>query len=247
MKDEVTSAAQFICGKLKENYRLNNEQCERFKTNLEELMLQRFQNHWHPEKPLKGNAYRCININHVECVLDPMLKDAAVESFISIDELKATFPDGLALWVDPYDVSYRMGRRAICPIFKRYNPNKPQASNRQAAKVPRYTTHNKAAGQRPNSGSDVVLNSKLNTSAPSFVPASQANQDFSSTWTKTWQTDQQRRDHQSNQGFYSYFQVNPDQGIYNRFHWHREDEQPQQAKKMQSRGFEFRNVAQEAY
>ena len=188
MKDEVKSAAQFVCDKLKEKDFLSDEQCELFKTTLEELMLQRFNNHWHPEKPLKGNAYRCLNINHEECVLDPMLKQAAIESFIDLDDLRVVFPDGLALWVDPFDVSYRLGtgrKAAICPIFKRHNPYKapPQSHLRKTNGVQNQHQFSKmgAAGQRPNNVNELVSKSKLNTAAPSFIPTTQQSSNFIAT------------------------------------------------------------------
>lgn len=290
MKDEVKSAAQFVCDKLKEKDFLSDEQCELFKTTLEELMLERFENHWHPEKPLKGNAYRCLNINHEECVLDPMLKQAAIESFIDLDDLRGIFPNGLALWVDPFDVSYRLGngRKApICPVFKRYNPYKaqPQGYQRRTYGMQYQHQYSKmgAAGQRPNTVKELVSNSKLNTAAPSFIPTTQQSssfipttqqstsfaptqqstsfsipktskpsQDLSQIWSKNFQNTQQQRWQQpsrqqpSNQEFYSYFQQNADQKVHNQFHWYRQEQQPQE-KKLSGRGFEFRNVAQEAY
>ena len=245
MKEEVQSAARFVCDKLKENQHLSDEQCELFKTTLEELMFQRFQNHWHPDKPLKGNAYRCLNINHEECVLDPMLKEAADESFIDVEDLRFTFPDGLALWVDPFDVSYRLGRRSICTIFKKFSNNRPTSKTKKT--MGRFSTK-VAAGQLPVINNDVVLNSKLNTSAPSFVPTTKANQDLSSIWTRNWNNNhQQPWGRSSNQEFYSYFQRNPDQKVYNRYHWHKNEKQQHEEQKLPNRGFEFRNVAQEAY
>eukprot|EP00112_Aurelia_sp_Birch-Aquarium-sp1_P009668 Seg2105.2 transcript_id=Seg2105.2/GoldUCD/mRNA.D3Y31 product="Protein BTG1" protein_id=Seg2105.2/GoldUCD/D3Y31 len=289
MKDEVKSAAQFVCDKLKEKDFLSDEQCELFKTTLEELMLQRFDNHWHPEKPLKGNAYRCLNINHEECVLDPMLKQAAIESFIDLDDLRGIFPNGLALWVDPFDVSYRLGngrKAAICPIFKRYNPYKapPQGHQRKTYGVQNQHQYSHqyskvgVAGQRPNTVNELVSKSKLNTAAPSFIPTTQQStnfipttqqstifgltsqhqsttkpsQDLSQIWSKNFQNTQQQRWEQpsnSSQEFYSYFQRNADQKVYNRYHWHHEEHQqrPAQQKKLSGRGFEFRTLAQEAY
>ena len=244
MKEEVQSAAHFVCEKLKENSHLSDEQCELFRTTLEELMLKRFENHWHPDKPLKGNAYRCININHEECVLDPMLNEAAMESFIDVEDLRTTFPDGLALWVDPYDVSYRLGRRSICPIFKRYNSNKPLSCTKKrmgniTARAP--------ISQFPNAKSDVVLHSKLNTSAPSFVPTTMATQSLSSIWTSNWSGNYQPWSRMSSQNQHSQFHRYPDQTIYNRYHWHRSEKEQQDDRQLSNRKFEFRTVAQEAY
>lgn len=243
MKEEVQSAALFVCEKLKVNHHLSDEQCDLFRTTLEDLMFKRFHNHWHPDKPLKGNAYRCLNINHEECVLDPMLKEAALESFIDVEDLRLTFPDGLALWVDPFDVSYRLGRKPICPIYKRYNSSKPPTYSQK-----HIFSMKGAAGQRPIVNSDLVSNSKLNTSAPSFVPTTRVTQDLSTIWTNSLTHNKQPSWNQnSSQDFYSYFQRNPDQKVYNRFHWHRSEKQQGERKLSNRSGFEFRNVAQVAY
>ena len=244
MKEEIQSAAQFVCDKLKENNHLSDEQCDLFGTTLEELMLKRFENHWHPDKPLKGNAYRCININHEECVLDPMLREAAVESFIDVEDLRTTFPDGLALWVDPFDVSYRLGRRSICPIFKKYNSSKPLSSSKKRMGN---TIMKAATVQFQHANNDVILKSKLNTSAPSFVPTNRATQDISSIWPRNWSENYSPWSQSSYQDYNSYFQKHPDQKMYNRYHWHRNQKEQQEEKKLSSRGFEFRSVAQEAY
>jgi len=246
MKDEVASAAKFLSDTVAKHNELSEEHGELFRTTLEMLMSQRFQNHWHPEKPLKGNAFRCLNINQEECCIDPLLKEAASESLIDDDDLTNSFPDGLALWIDPFDVSYRMGRAPICSIYRKTNPYKTQTVNRKPTTQPFRNTHN----YRPTMKARTEVNSaardsRLNSEAPVFTP--KFNQDLSSIWTTNWndnRTQQPRnaQHQQSNSNYYSYFQKDANQKKYNRFHWHREEKQQEQR-----RGFEFRRLAQEVY
>eukprot|EP00794_Sanderia_malayensis_P010951 gene10951-12112_t len=240
MKEEVNSAAKFISEKVKEQNQLSDEHGVLFQQTLEELLIKRFENHWHPEKPLKGNAYRCVNINLEECCIDPILREAAAESLIEIDDLTASFPGGLALWIDPYDVSYRLGRGAICPVYRRFNPYKVQKD------IPRKARYSNYSNAKP----QIVVprkpkDSKLNSEAPVFTPKT-IPQDLSSIWTKNTPTYvnsnyQSQRQLNSGNNCYSYFQKDNDQVKYNRYHWHRDDKQQNH----QTTGFEFRNFVQE--
>jgi len=116
MKEEVRSAVNFLKKQLDTRPSLSNEQTKNFSDILERLVTKKFQNHWHPNKPLKGNAYRCINVDRTH--VDPVLVKAAEEASISLLDVMSLFPDGFALWIDPDDVSIRFGTRgSICPIY----------------------------------------------------------------------------------------------------------------------------------
>lgn len=69
-------------------------------------MCSHYKNHWFPEKPCKGSGYRCIRINHK---MDPMVKRAAVDSGLNEANFHTLFPSELTMWVDPREVSYRIG------------------------------------------------------------------------------------------------------------------------------------------
>lgn len=258
MKDEVSSAAKFLADKLKERPEISSQHGELFRTTVEALMCSRFENHWHPNKPLKGNAFRCLNINLEECCLDPLLKEAAGESNVDVDDLTACFPGGLALWIDPYDVSYRLGRGAICPIFRRYNPCRTQPSlpHKRTKFQSRKVHHEKTTFGRPQmdavnfasqlqSTPNYSQDSQLNSLAPEFTP--KVNQNLSSIWAKKWQSNSSMYNFQQKADEYytNNFQRNPDQDKYNRFNWHKEESQQQNGKPLT--GFEFHNYAQEVY
>ena len=116
MKEEIRTAVNFFQKHLNTSSSLSTEQTQKFRDVLEHLVTDKFQNHWHPNKPLKGNAYRCINIERTQ--IDPLLVKAADESNVPLSEVMSIFPDGFALWIDPDDVAVRFGTRgSIYPIY----------------------------------------------------------------------------------------------------------------------------------
>lgn len=129
MKEEVCSAIKFLSEVLSRNSKVNREKILKFKDTLEQLIIARFENHWHPNKPLKGNAFRCINIDELTGI-DPVLLTATNASAISPSVLLELFPGGLALWIDPGEVSCRIGKGSICPIYCK-NPQQQQLQPQQ--------------------------------------------------------------------------------------------------------------------
>lgn len=121
MREEVYSACEFLCSNLHSNSytSVTEEQVVTFRTVLGDLLVEKFTNHWYPDKPLRGNGFRCINIDKDSHIVDPMLVKAAKVSNISSGLLLSTFRSGLALWIDPGDVSYRTGRSlTIVQLYK---------------------------------------------------------------------------------------------------------------------------------
>ena len=109
MKEEVNSATGFLVGFLTKAVPRNV--LEKFQTCLTDRMTKRYRDHWHPHNPERGSAYRSIVIDH-DCI-DPLISkafsDATKNSGISADGIGSSFPKELTLWVDPMDVSYRIG------------------------------------------------------------------------------------------------------------------------------------------
>uniref|UniRef100_U3K7Y2 Protein BTG1 n=1 Tax=Ficedula albicollis TaxID=59894 RepID=U3K7Y2_FICAL len=80
------------------------------------LDSEHYKHHWFPEKPCKGSGYRCIRINHK---MDPLIGQAAQRIGLSSQELFQLLPSELTLWVDPYEVSYRIGEDgSICVLYE---------------------------------------------------------------------------------------------------------------------------------
>lgn len=129
MHIEIESAVKFLVNELAQRLgEFSEATAEVLKARLAELLSQRFENHWYPEKPLKGSAYRCVNISIDDGSVDSVLLQAGEEVGISKSGLMVVFPKGLALWIDPNDVSCRLGKGAIFPIFRKIADQKMKAS-----------------------------------------------------------------------------------------------------------------------
>ena len=75
---------------------------------LEHLRI-KFQGHWYPERPNKGSAYRSIRISKEK--VDKALVNAAFDVGLDLQEILDTLPNDLTIWIDPGEVSYRIGEK----------------------------------------------------------------------------------------------------------------------------------------
>lgn len=75
---------------------------------LEHLRI-KFQGHWYPERPNKGSAYRSIRISKEK--VDKVLVNAAFDVGLDLQEILDTLPNDLTIWIDPGEVSYRIGEK----------------------------------------------------------------------------------------------------------------------------------------
>jgi protein Tob/BTG len=116
MRDEIRTACKFLRDLLRLGNLLSDNELEVFRRTMEDVMKLHYQQHWFPEKPTKGSGYRCIRINHK---LDPLVAKAARHcGMFDYDLLKTLFPNELTLWVDPREVSYRIGENgSICVLY----------------------------------------------------------------------------------------------------------------------------------
>ncbi|KGL86225.1 Protein BTG1, partial [Charadrius vociferus] len=79
-----------------------------------------YKHHWFPLAPSKGSGYRCIRINHK---MDPLIGKAAGMIGLSHERLFQLLPSELTLWVDPFEVSYRIGEDgSICVLYESPQP-----------------------------------------------------------------------------------------------------------------------------
>ena len=85
-----------------------------FGEELEKALKTKFEGHWYPNKPMKGSAFRCIKTGDP---IDPVLEKAAREAGMEIREIKENLPEDLAVWVDPGEVSYRIGEKGLIKIL----------------------------------------------------------------------------------------------------------------------------------
>lgn len=141
MRNEITAAVLFLVQLIEKNEKFSPDQLESFKRHLVELLTERFKNHWFPDKPFKGQGYRCIRVNGHNR-RDATLESAANAAGVKYEDL--SLPVELTLWVDPNEVCCRFGesKGSYCtlasfddkentvPIFQR--DNQAEKENKQS-------------------------------------------------------------------------------------------------------------------
>ncbi|XP_048867520.1 protein BTG1 [Brienomyrus brachyistius] len=116
MKPEITAAVGFLSRFLRIKGHVNDRQLQTFSQCLQDILAEQYQHHWFPDRPCKGSAYRCIRINHK---MDPLVVRAGQRIGLSIQQLYCLLPSELTLWVDPFEVSYRIGEDgSICVLYE---------------------------------------------------------------------------------------------------------------------------------
>ncbi|XP_068126668.1 protein BTG3 [Hyperolius riggenbachi] len=108
MKNEISAVVFFLSKLLKNNEKLKKEEIEMFSKELGRILHEKYVNHWYPETPTKGQAYRCIRVNRFQGV-DPDLQRACFNSGLVYEELG--LPKEMTLWVDPCEVCCRYGEK----------------------------------------------------------------------------------------------------------------------------------------
>ena len=107
MKCEIDSAVDFLSSILRTagplGSPLGSDQLTAFRRCLGAALAQRYRDHWFPDRPQRGSAYRCVRI--VNRRLDRLLASAALAAGVPEPLLERLLPAELTLWVDPNEVS----------------------------------------------------------------------------------------------------------------------------------------------
>ena len=112
MHIEVQVALNFVISYLYN--KLPRRRVNIFGEELEKALKDKFKGHWYPEKPFKGSAFRCLKTGDP---IDRVLERAAKESGVPIQDILENLPSELAVWVDPGEVSYRIGETSVIKIL----------------------------------------------------------------------------------------------------------------------------------
>eukprot|EP00041_Stephanoeca_diplocostata_P006200 m.78325 g.78325 ORF g.78325 m.78325 type:complete len:174 (+) comp16224_c0_seq1:154-675(+) len=102
--DEVRSAVNYIFETLLSDL---VDKHDVVRNELVKVLLSRYEDHWHPEQPERGSAYRCIGVHGGR--LDPIFHKAATAAGVSPDVFLKVLPDEFTMWIDPGKVLLRMG------------------------------------------------------------------------------------------------------------------------------------------
>lgn len=112
MKNELISAVDFLSELLSKKVPQNH--ADQFRASLLRALSTHYQDHWFPEKPFRGSAYRCIRINHK---MDPIIAQAGAACGFTEEKLFSLFPNEFTMWVDPREVSYRIGEEGSIALL----------------------------------------------------------------------------------------------------------------------------------
>lgn len=182
MKLELQSAANFLVHLIRlgrRNPAVGEQQLEKFKAAVVEVLRRRYRDHWFPEKPFKGSGYRCIRINGK---MDPVIAQAAETCGLAANLIHSTFPSELTMWIDPLEVSYRIGENgSICVLYE-HKGSKKEGSDAQQPEAWRPTTSNSTSSTAtvvvsnasgPGSGNNTVDNGTVQQQkrTPSPLPS----------------------------------------------------------------------------
>lgn len=131
MKDEVSCATDFIAGFVQKADDVSYSAAERFKQCFADRMTKKYSQHWHPQKPQRGSAYRSIVIDHdsIDPLIFAALKDVNLDSGRMVKNVQKKLPRELTLWVDPNEVSYRFGDHGSVGILYSQSPAKEATSD----------------------------------------------------------------------------------------------------------------------
>ncbi|XP_057312993.1 protein BTG1-like [Hydractinia symbiolongicarpus] len=122
MRLEIKSAVEFFTHILSIQGSIPPHKLEKFSQCLEALLYTKFEQHWHPQKPMLGSAFRCIRITQKH--MDTDIDKAASMSDVTFAVLVNALPREFTMWIDPEDVSYRIGEEgSICSIFNKDGNN----------------------------------------------------------------------------------------------------------------------------
>lgn len=114
MKIELRSAVDFLANFIRSSKYVTDEQLLNFRKTLLSLLQQKYENHWFPEKPCKGSGYRCLRVNHN---MDPTIREAGLSCGLNLKALEQILPKELTMWVDPKEVSYRLGENGSIGVI----------------------------------------------------------------------------------------------------------------------------------
>lgn len=124
MHQEVEVAVKFLSDFLRSKNNshgrlvIKKEQVEDFGKVLKKALLERFHGHWHPLQPVRGSGFRCIINQNINKSIDPVLLHVGRSTGIQEFLLRRFLPVEMALWIDPEDVSYRIGEQgSLCSLL----------------------------------------------------------------------------------------------------------------------------------
>lgn len=127
MKQEISAALDLLTSYIQRFGSIKEESIEQFRTELEKVLLERYQGHWYAgknnwstlgflftinfrfffiiDKPIKGQAYRSLEFNKENNLCDANVAQVCRQLGFTPDLLGIRHE--LTLWIDPCEISIR--------------------------------------------------------------------------------------------------------------------------------------------
>ena len=110
---EINVALNFVISYLYN--KLPRRRVDLLGTEIENGLKKKFEGHWYPDQPMKGSGYRCVRVSGEK--IDPVMIKAATSVGVSLEEMTEYMPLELTLWIDPNEVSYKIGEKGQVKIL----------------------------------------------------------------------------------------------------------------------------------
>lgn len=129
MRNEIQTAVEFLVDLIRG---LAHDEAVVFKSSLANVLTSHYKDHWFPEKPCRGSAYRCIRVQQGR--IDPLIESAGNDAGLALSFLIRNCPKDLTIWIDPNEVSYRFGEDGSIGVFN-IQPQQPTPIVEQTSRM----------------------------------------------------------------------------------------------------------------
>ncbi|CAF3387403.1 unnamed protein product [Rotaria socialis] len=113
MQTEISIALNFLIAFLYN--KLPRRRVNMLGEQMHKYLRVKFQDHWYPERPTQGSGYRSIRIGKDK--IDKVLINAANDVSLDLQEILDSLPNDLTIWIDPGEVSYRIGEKGSIQVL----------------------------------------------------------------------------------------------------------------------------------
>ncbi|XP_077356050.1 protein BTG3-like [Festucalex cinctus] len=171
MEQEITDAV-FPLMKTLVSKEVEFQKTELFIQRLTFALQKKFQGHWYPENPSKGEAYRCIRVNQYYSN-DPELLQACHESGLQFCDLR--LPLDFTLWINPGEAFCRIGEEnhpfsvaTVAAMYEEYIARK--LSNTTDCDISDSNSCSSSDGEDTHTCFSISNCTQLNPLAPAWYP-----------------------------------------------------------------------------
>lgn len=121
MDFELESGVDLISRFIQQSQVISNKQSlQNFEETLVKKLRSEYAGHWYPDHPLKGSGFRCLRINQNggESLIEKTARSCGIDWIIDC------LPKEFTIWIDPGEVSYRIGEDgSICVHYNHKQVN----------------------------------------------------------------------------------------------------------------------------